>query len=160
MFACNGILFNHESPRRGDEFVTQKIAKGLAKVSQGRQDKITLGNLEAKRDWGYAPEYVEAMWMMMQQDQPDDYVIATGEAHTVREFLDEAASYLGLDWTKHVDIDPAYYRPTEVDYLLGDASKAKLVLGWEPKVKFHELVHIMVDAEIKNDAGRADSVRS
>jgi len=151
MFACNGILFNHESPRRTETFVSRKIAKGLVRISLGKQDKLFLGNLDAKRDWGYAPEFVEAMWLMLQQNKPDDFVIATGESHTVREFLDVAAERLGLDWTKHVEIDPQYYRPMEVDYLLGDASKARRILGWEPKVKFRELVEIMVKAELKNN---------
>src|ERR1700693_155540 len=151
MFACNGILFNHESPRRTETFVSRKIAKGLVRISLGKQDKLFLGNLDAKRDWGYAPEFVEAMWLMLQQNKPDAFVIATGESHTVREFLDVAAERLGLDWTKHVEIDPQYYRPMEVDYLLGDASKARRILGWEPKVKFRELVEIMVKAELKNN---------
>ncbi|HET9215527.1 MAG TPA: GDP-mannose 4,6-dehydratase, partial [Terriglobia bacterium] len=130
LFACNGILFNHESPRRGETFVSRKITKAAAKIKLGRQDKLFLGNLDAKRDWGYARDYVEAMWMMLQQDRPDDYVIATGETHSVREFLDEAFGYLDLDWKKYVEIDPRYFRPTEVDLLLGDASKAKKLLGW------------------------------
>lgn len=149
MFACGGILFNHESPRRGEEFVTKKIVRELVRIRNGQQDKLILGNLDARRDWGYAPDYVEAMWKMMQQDKPDDYVIATGQAHTVREFLDETAMHLNMDWKKVVEINPFYFRPTEVDYLLGDASKAKRVLGWEPKVKFHELVKLMVDAELE-----------
>ena len=151
MFACNGILFNHESPRRGDDFVTQKIVKGLVRIFKKQQDKLFLGNLEARRDWGFAKEYVEAMWLMMQQPEPDDFVIATGEAHTVREFLDEAAAYLDMDWKPCVEIDSSYFRPTEVDYLLGDASKAKRVLGWEPKVRFQQLVRLMIDAELEND---------
>jgi GDPmannose 4,6-dehydratase len=148
MFACNGILFNHESPRRGDEFVTQKIVKALVAIHRKEQEMLILGNLDARRDWGYAKEYVEAMWLMLQQDKPEDFVIATGESHTIREFLDAAAAYLQLDWSKHVEIDPQYFRPTEVDYLLGDASKAKNILTWEPKVKFKELVKIMVEAEL------------
>jgi GDPmannose 4,6-dehydratase len=148
MFACNGILFNHESPRRGEDFVTRKIIRGLVRISKGQQDKLFLGNLEARRDWGFAGEYVEAMWLMMQQNKSDDYVIATGESHTVREFLNEAASYLALDWTKCVETDTSLYRPTEVDYLLGDASKAKRVLGWEARVKFKELVHLMIESEL------------
>ena len=151
MFACNGILFNHESPRRGDEFVTQKIVKALVAIHRGEQNKLLLGNLDARRDWGYAKEYVEAMWLMLQQDSPDDFVIATGESHTIREFLDVAAAYLQMDWSKHVEIDQKYFRPTEVDYLLGDASKAKRILGWEPKVKFKELVKIMVEAELHGE---------
>lgn len=149
MFAVNGILFNHESPRRSENFVSRKIAKGLTRIKKGLQEKLYLGNLKAKRDWGYAKDFVEAMWLMLQQDVPDDYVIATGESHSVEEFLDLAAELLGLNWRDHVEIDPQYYRPMEVDYLLGDASKAKRVLGWEPKVKFAELVEIMIKAEIE-----------
>ena len=149
LFACNGILFNHESPRRGETFVSRKITKAAAKIKLGRQDKLFLGNLDAKRDWGYARDYVEAMWMMLQQDRPDDYVIATGETHSVREFLDEAFGYLDLDWKKYVEIDPRYFRPTEVDLLLGDASKAKKLLGWKPRVRFKELVKLMVDADLE-----------
>ena len=125
LFACNGILFNHESPRRGETFVTRKITRAVAAIKAGKQDYLYLGNLDSKRDWGYAPEYVEAMWMMLQHDQPDDYVIGTGEAHTVREFLDEAFGYVGLDWHNYVQIDPRYFRPTEVDYLLADTSRAR-----------------------------------
>ena len=147
MFACNGILFNHESPRRGETFVTRKIVKGLIAIKEGKQDKLFLGNVDARRDWGYAKEYVEAMWLMMQQPDPDDFVIATGETHTVREFLDEAAAHLQMDWEPCVFIDQRYFRPAEVDILLGDASKAKRILGWEPKVKFRDLVRLMVDAE-------------
>ncbi len=149
MFNCSGILFNHESPRRGETFVTRKITRALAYIKHGLQDKLFMGNLDAKRDWGYAKEYVEAMWLMLQQDKPDDYVVATGETHSVREFLEEAFSYAGLDWRKYVVDDPRYHRPAEVDLLIGDASKAKRVLGWEPKVKFKELVQIMVDADMK-----------
>lgn len=149
IFACNGILFNHESPRRGETFVTRKITRTVAKIKLGLQDKLYLGNLDAKRDWGYAPEYVEAMWLMMQQDRPDDYVIATGESHSVREFLDEAFGHLSLDWNRYVEIDPRYFRPTEVNLLQGDASEARRRLGWEAKVKFKELVRIMVDADLK-----------
>ena len=148
MFACNGILFNHESPRRGGTFVTKKIVSALAEILKGTRKKLYLGNLDARRDWGYAPEYVEAMYLMMQQHKPDDYVIATGEAHSVREFLDEAFGYVGMEWQPYVEIDPRFFRPTEVDLLLGDATKARKVLGWEPKVKFRELVKIMVDAEL------------
>jgi len=148
MFACNGILFNHESPRRGETFVTRKIVRALADIVRGGQKQLLLGNLDAKRDWGYAKEYVEAMWLMMQQPKPDDFVIATGETHSVREFLDETASYLGIEWQPHVVIDPKYFRPAEVDLLLGDASKAERVLGWKPKVRFKELVRLMVDAEM------------
>lgn len=149
LFVCNGILFNHESPRRGENFVTRKITRAVARIKRGVQNKLFLGNLDARRDWGYAPEYVEAMWLMLQQDAPDDYVIATGEAHTVREFVTLAFEHAGLDWSKHVQIDPAYYRPAEVDFLLGDASKARRQLGWEPKVKFPDLVRIMVDADLR-----------
>jgi len=148
IFACNGILFNHESPRRGETFVTRKISKGVAAIQLGLQDKLYLGNLDAKRDWGFAKDYVEAMWLMLQQDQPDDYVIATGETHSVREYVEEAFSYLGLDWKKHVEVDKKYFRPTEVDLLLGDASKAKQKLGWKKKVGFKELVHMMVDSDL------------
>ena len=147
LFAASGILFNHESPRRGETFVTRKITRAAVRIKAGLQKKLYLGNLEAKRDWGYAKEYVEAMWLMLQQDKPDDYVIATGETHSVREFLEEAFSYLDLDWREYVELDPKYLRPTEVDLLVGDASKAKRVLNWEPKVTFKELVHLMVDAD-------------
>ena len=150
MFAVNGILFNHESPRRGETFVTRKITRAMARIKYGLQDKLFLGNLEAKRDWGYAPDFVEAMWLMLQQDKPDDYVIATGETHSVKEFLEEAFKYAGLDWKKYVEIDQRYFRPLEVEFLQGDASKAREKLKWEPKVKFKDLVRIMVDAEIKN----------
>jgi GDPmannose 4,6-dehydratase len=149
MFACNGILFNHESPRRGETFVTRKITRAAARIKAGFQDKLYLGNLDAKRDWGYAMEYVEAMWLMLQQERPDDYVIATGETHSVQEFLEEAFSYLDLDWRQYVDIDPQYYRPAEVDLLVGDASKAKRSLGWEPKTTFRDLVRLMVTADIE-----------
>jgi len=149
MHASNGILFNHESERRGETFVTRKITRALAAIQLGLQDKLYLGNLDAKRDWGYAPDFTEAMWLMVQQDQPDDYVIATGEMHSVREFLDEACAHLGMDWHGVVEIDPQYFRPAEVDALQGDASKARSVLGWEPKVAFAELVRIMVDADVK-----------
>jgi GDPmannose 4,6-dehydratase len=149
LHASNGILFNHESPRRGETFVTRKITRALAQILAGLQDKLYLGNLDAKRDWGYAKEYVEAMWLMLQQDQPDDYVIATGETHSIREFLDVAFGYLGLNWEKHVAIDERYYRPTEVDLLMGDPSKAKRHLGWEPKTKFVDLVKLMVDADVR-----------
>jgi GDPmannose 4,6-dehydratase len=148
MFACNGILFNHESPRRGTGFVTQKITKAAVNIYRKKQLELRLGNLDARRDWGYAKDYVEGMWMMMQQPKPDDFVLATGETHSIREFLDEAFDYLHIDWHQHVAIDPELYRPAEVDLLLGDASKAKRVLGWEPKVKFKELVRLMVDAEL------------
>ncbi|MGO9273906.1 MAG: GDP-mannose 4,6-dehydratase [Terriglobia bacterium] len=149
LFACNGILFNHESPRRGETFVSRKITRAVARIQAGLQDKLFLGNLEAKRDWGYAPEYVEAMWRMMQQEKPDDFVVATGEMHTVREFAELAFACADLDWRQHVEIDPRYFRPNEVNFLLGDASKARSVLGWEPKVRFPELVRIMVEADIQ-----------
>jgi GDPmannose 4,6-dehydratase len=146
LFICNGILFNHESPRRGETFVTRKITRALTRIRLGLQNKLFLGNLDASRDWGYAGDYVEAMWLMLQQDSPDDYVIATGESFTVREFLEEAAACCELsDWPSHVETDPRYFRPTEVDFLLGDASKARRKLNWEPKVKFPELVRMMVD---------------
>ncbi len=149
LFACNGILFNHESPRRGETFVTRKITRAATRIKLGLQDKLFLGNLEAKRDWGFAGDYVEANWLMLQQDKPDDYVVATGESHSVREFVDEVFSYLDLDWQKYVEIDQRYFRPTEVDYLQGDASKAKKVLKWEPRVTFKELARIMTDADMK-----------
>ncbi|MFM7703055.1 MAG: GDP-mannose 4,6-dehydratase [Alphaproteobacteria bacterium] len=148
LFACSGILFNHESPRRGKTFVTRKITSGIAQILAKKIDKIYLGNLDAKRDWGYASDYVEAMWLMLQQPTPEDFVIATGETHSVREFLEEAFSYVNLDWQKYVEIDAKYFRPAEVDLLIGDASKAKQKLNWSPKVKFKELVKIMVDADI------------
>lgn len=148
LFACNGILFNHESPRRGETFVTRKITRAVAAIKAGLQEKLFLGNLDAKRDWGYAKEYVEAMWLMLQQKEPDDYVIATGETHSVREFLDEAFAYAGLDWRDYVEIDPKYYRPSEVDLLVGDASKANRTLGWQPTTTFKNLVSLMVDADM------------
>ena len=147
--ASNGILFNHESPRRGNTFVTHKITRAIAEIIKGRRHELVLGNLDAKRDWGYAPEYVEAMWLMLQQEKAGDYVIATGEMHTVREFVQEAFAYANLDWEKYVRTDERYYRPAEVDQLLGDPSRAKAVLGWEPKVKFKELVKIMIDADLE-----------
>jgi len=153
LFACNGILFNHESPRRGETFVTRKITRALARIMDGKQDKLYLGNLAAKRDWGYAPEYVEAMWRMLQQDEADDIVIGTGETHSVQEFLDEAFAYVGLDPHEYVEIDQRYFRPTEVDVLLADTSKAKRKLSWEPKVTFKELVRIMVDADVAAQGG-------
>jgi GDPmannose 4,6-dehydratase len=149
LFACNGILFNHESPRRGETFASRKITRAVARIKLGLQEKVFMGNLEARRDWGYAPEYVEAMWRMLQQDRPEDYVIATGEAHSVREFLEEAFGFVGLDWKEHVDIDPRYFRPTEVDCLIGDATKARERLGWEPRVRFKDLVKIMVKADLE-----------
>ncbi len=149
MHASNGILFNHESPRRGETFVSRKVTRAAARIKHKLQQKLFLGNLEAKRDWGYAGDYVEAMWLMLQQDKPDDYVIATGETWTVKQLLEEAFGYLELDWNKFVEIDTRYLRPTEVDVLIGDASKAKKQLGWTPKVKFRELVRMMVDADLK-----------
>ncbi len=145
--ACNGILFNHESPRRGETFVTRKITRAVARIQASVQDKLFLGNLEARRDWGYAPEYVEAMWRMLQQETPDDYVIATGESHSVREFVEEAFSYAGLDWQACVEVDTRYFRPSEVDALRGDPRKARSVLGWQPKTGFRDLVRLMVDAD-------------
>jgi GDPmannose 4,6-dehydratase len=148
LFACNGILFNHESPRRGETFVSRKITRAVARIQAGLRDKLYMGNLEAKRDWGYTPEYVDAMWRMMQIEQADDFVIATGETHSVREFLEVAFEHAHLDWEKYVEIDPRYFRPVEVDYLQGDARKAEHVLGWRPKVKFDQLVKLMVDADV------------
>jgi GDPmannose 4,6-dehydratase len=149
LFACNGILFNHESPRRGETFVTRKITRAATRIKLGLQDTLYLGNLDAKRDWGFAGDYVETRWLMLQQDKPDDYVIATGETHSVREFLEEVFGHLDLDWQKYVELDPRYLRPTEVDCLLGDASKAKKVLKWEPKVNFKELAQMMTDADME-----------
>lgn len=149
MFACNGILFNHESPRRGETFVTRKITRALARIKYGIQDKLYLGNLDAKRDWGFAGDYVEAMWLMLQQPKPDDYVIATGQTYSVKEFLQEAFGYAGLDWKKYVEIDKRYFRPTEVDVLLGSSAKARKVLKWKPKVQFKQLVRMMVDADME-----------
>ena len=149
MFACNGILFNHESPRRGETFVTRKITRGLAHIIAKKEKKIYLGNLEAKRDWGYAPEYVEAMWLMIQQEKPDDYVIGTGETHSIKEFLDEAFSYLDMDWKDYVEVDSRYFRPTEVEYMQADYDKARKELSWSPKVSFKDLVKIMVDYDLE-----------
>jgi GDPmannose 4,6-dehydratase len=157
LFACNGILFNHESERRGETFVSRKITRAVTRIKLGLQDKLFLGNLDARRDWGYARDYVEAMWLMLQAGEPDDFVIATGENHSVREFLDEAFGYLDLDWKEFVETDPRYYRPAEVDLLLGDASKARRVLGWEPKVGFKDLVRLMVDHDL--ELARMESVR-
>ena len=152
MFAVNGILFNHESPRRGGTFVTKKITKGVADIVAGKAEKIYLGNLDARRDWGYAPEYCEAMWVMLQQDEPDDFVIGTGQSHSVKDFLIKAFEVAGItDWEKYVEIDPKYYRPAEVDSLIADTRKAKEKLGWEPKVKFDELVKIMMEEDLKNN---------
>ncbi|HSX09098.1 MAG TPA: GDP-mannose 4,6-dehydratase [Candidatus Saccharimonadales bacterium] len=153
MFACNGILFNHESPRRGIEFVTRKISHAVARISLGKQDKLKLGNMDAKRDWGFSGDYVEAMWLMLQQDTPDDYVVATGETHSVEEFVELAFKHVGIeDWRKYVDADdPKYMRPAEVDYLIGDYSKAKKELQWEPKTGFKELVSMMVEADLERE---------
>ena len=149
LFACNGILFNHESPRRGETFVTRKITRAATRIKCGLQDKLFLGNLDAKRDWGFAGDYVEAMWLMLQQDEPDDYVVATGETHSVREFLDQVFGHLDLDWQKYVEINPRYYRPSEVDILQGDAGKARRLLGWQPRVGFRELARMMTEADLK-----------
>jgi GDPmannose 4,6-dehydratase len=150
LFATNGILFNHESPRRGETFVTRKVTRAVARIRAGEQKKLFLGNLESKRDWGYAPEYVEAMWTMLQREAPDDFVLGTGESHSVRQLVEEAFGYAGLDWHDYVEIDQGYFRPTEVDFLQADASKARRVLGWSPKVTFRELVRIMVDADLQS----------
>ena len=147
LFAANGILFNHESPRRGQTFVTRKITRAATRIKEGLQEKLFLGNLDAKRDWGFAGDYVEAMWLMLQQEKSDDYVIATGRTHSIREFLDLAFERVGLDWNKYVEIDKRYLRPTEVDLLQGDSSKARNVLGWEPKVSFKKLAAMMIDAD-------------
>jgi GDPmannose 4,6-dehydratase len=149
LFASNGVLFNHESPRRGETFVTRKITRAATRIKLGLQDKLYLGNLDAKRDWGYAGDYVEAMWLILQQDKPDDFVIATGESHSVREFVEEVFGYLNMDWHKYVEVDPMYFRPAEVDMLQGDATKAAKVLGWKPKVAFRELAKMMTDADMK-----------
>lgn len=149
LFITNGILFNHESPRRGETFVTRKITRAVGRIKEGLQDKLYLGNLDARRDWGFAGDYVEAMWKMLQHSEPGDFVVATGEAYSVREFLEEAFSHAGLDWERHVEIDPSYFRPTEVDYLLGDSSKARKALDWEPKTSFKTLVRMMVDNDMR-----------
>jgi GDPmannose 4,6-dehydratase len=149
MFVSNGILFNHESPRRGETFVTRKITRAVARVKAGTQDKLYLGNLDARRDWGYAPEYVEGMWRILQLDVPSDYVLGTGESHTVREFLEEAFGYLDLDWRQYVELDVRYLRPAEVDYLMSDSARARKELEWEPRINFQELVRIMVDADVE-----------
>jgi GDPmannose 4,6-dehydratase len=167
LFICNGILFNHESPQRGETFVTRKITRALGRIKYGLQSKAYLGNLDAKRDWGFAGDYVEAMWLMLQQSEPEDYVIATGESHSVREFLAAAFDSVGLHWQEHVENDPRYFRPTEVDCLLGDASKAHARLGWKPKVGFQELVRMMVEHDLElaraertlSDAGHRVTVR-
>lgn len=149
LFAVNGILFNHESPRRGEIFVSRKVTRAVARIFHGLQDKLYLGNLDAERDWGYAPEYVEGIWMMMQQEVPEDFVLATGETHTVREFVERAFAEVGLDWRQHVEVDPQYYRPTEIDRLEGDASKARRKLGWTPRTRFRGLVKTMVEADVQ-----------
>jgi GDPmannose 4,6-dehydratase len=149
MFACNGILFNHESPRRGEIFVTRKITRGIAAILAGKEECLYLGNLDAKRDWGYSPEYVECMWRILQQDKPDDYVIGTGETHSVQEFVDAAFAYVGLDPEKHVKIDQKYFRPTEVEALLADPSRAQKKLQWKARIRFMELMKIMVDADMR-----------
>jgi GDPmannose 4,6-dehydratase len=158
LFACNGILFNHESPRRGETFVTRKITRAVARIKYGVQDRLYLGNLDAKRDWGYAKDYVEAMWLMLQQEQPDDYVVATGETRSVREFLKLAFGHVGLDYQRYVEVDPRYFRPSEVDLLLGDATKARQKLGWRPRVDFRGLVEMMVEADVELEA-RDDTLR-
>jgi GDPmannose 4,6-dehydratase len=149
LFACNGILFNHESPRRGETFVTKKITRGIAAILSKKQKYLYLGNLDAKRDWGYSPEYVEYMWKMLQRDIPEDFVLGMGQSHSVKEFLEEAFSYAGLDWQEYVKIDPRYFRPSEVDNLIADAGKARRLLDWNPKIKFEDLVKIMVDADMR-----------
>ena len=149
VFACNGILFNHESPRRGETFVTRKITRAATRIKCGLQEKLYLGNLEARRDWGFAGDYVEAMWLMLQQDQPDDYVVATGECHSVRDFLDEVFGYLDLDWHQYLEIDPRYLRPSEVDLLQGDATKVRRFLGWKPRTSFRELARMMTDSDMQ-----------
>jgi GDPmannose 4,6-dehydratase len=158
LFACNGIFFNHESPRRGETFVSRKITKAAVRIKLGLQNELYLGNLDAKRDWGFAGDYVQAMWLMLQQDEPEDYVIATGETHTVRELLDLSFGHLDLDWKPYVKIDPKYYRPTEVDVLIGDASKAKWKLGWEPKVTFGELITMMVESDLAEERMKLEGV--
>jgi GDPmannose 4,6-dehydratase len=167
LFVCNGILFNHESPRRGETFVTRKITRAIGRIKEGLQETLYLGNLDARRDWGFAGDYVEAMWLMLQQEQPDDYVVATGESHSVREFLEQAFSYASLDWHRYVEIDPRYLRPSEVDHLRGDATKARTKLGWTPKVSFPELIRMMVDQDCDQarreratlNSGRGTAVR-
>jgi GDPmannose 4,6-dehydratase len=149
LFACNGILFNHESPRRGETFVTRKVTRAIARIIAGQQKKLYMGNLDSKRDWGYAKDYVRAMWLMLQQDQPDDYVVATGETYAIREFLDVAFGHVNLNWENYVEFDTRYLRPAEVELLVGDATKARQKLNWEPSVTFNELVHLMVDADLK-----------
>jgi GDPmannose 4,6-dehydratase len=160
MFACSGILFNHESPRRGLEFVTRKVTDGVARIKMGLSKELRLGNLDAKRDWGFAGDYVRAMWLMLQQEQPDDYVVATGETHTVRELVETASGCVGLDWRKYVVQDPALVRPAEVDLLIGDATKARQVLGWQPRVGFAELVRMMVEADLASLGGPRTAARA
>ena len=164
MFACSGILFNHESPRRGENFVTRKITRGIASILAGKQDSLVMGNLDAKRDWGYSPEYVTAMWMMLQQDKPEDYVIGTGVSHSVREFIEKAFEYAGLDFEKYVSFDPKFFRPAEVDDLIADTKKAQKVLGWKPKIGFDELMKIMVDSDMRavgiEPIGEGDAILS
>ncbi|MCJ7569648.1 MAG: GDP-mannose 4,6-dehydratase, partial [Anaerolineales bacterium] len=149
MFAANGILFNHESPRRGPTFLSRKVTRAVARIKAGLQQKVYLGNLDSRRDYGYTPEYVEVMWQILQQDKPDDFVVGTGVAPTIREFVEEAFAYADMDWQEYVEIDPRYFRPTEVDYLLADPSKARLQLGWEPRITYKKLVPIMVDADLE-----------
>lgn len=162
MFACNGILFNHESPRRGETFVTRKITRSIARIKGGKEKKLYLGNLQARRDWGFAPEYIECQWKMLQQDRPDDLVIGTGESHTVEEFVNAAFEYVDLNWKEFVYVDERYFRPTEVDHLQADISKAKKTLGWEPRVTFYDLVKIMVDADLREEGleppGEGDAI--
>lgn len=162
LFACNGILFNHESPRRGETFVTRKVTRGIAYILAEKQDCLYLGNLEAKRDWGYAPEYAELMWKMLQKDKPDDFVIGTGESHTVKEFVEEAFAYVELDWQKYVRLDKRYLRPTETDCLVADSSKASKTLSWNPRIKFHDLIKIMIDADMRSaglkPVGKGDKI--
>ncbi len=167
LFICNGILFNHESPRRGETFVTRKITRAVGRIREGLQDRLYLGNLEARRDWGFAGDYVEAMWLMLQQDEPRDYVVATGESHSVGEFVEAAFAYAGLDWSRHVVVDPRYFRPAEVDHLRGDAGRARTLLGWKPRVDFDTLIRMMVDADGElaaqertlKDAGHTSALR-
>ena len=155
LFVSNGIMFNHESPRRGETFVTRKITQGLARIVAKKEKKLYLGNLESKRDWGYAPEYVEAMWKILQQEAPDDFAIGTGETHSVKEFLEEAFLYLDLDWREHVEIEPRYFRPTEVEELRADCTKARMKLGWSPRISFKDLVRIMVDFDLEKEGQRS-----
>ncbi len=155
LFITNGMLFNHESPRRGETFVTRKITRALGRIKHGLQDKLFLGNIDAKRDWGFAGDYVKAMWMMLQHTEPGDFVVATGASYSVREFLEEAFGHAGLEWQKYVEIDPKYFRPTEVDYLMGDASRARKAFGWQPETSFKQLVHMMVDSDLRKAEAEA-----